>query len=76
MRTLTIVHDITAGDTTCADGTVRGLSGHPVMCRFAEPEISGAASCWLFGQRLRDVEGWLQRLPECIAAERRTGGRQ
>ena len=30
--------------------------------------------CLLFNKELRNEGGWLQRLPECIEAERQYGG--
>ncbi|MBK6515787.1 MAG: hypothetical protein IPG04_17230 [Polyangiaceae bacterium] len=63
-----------ATDTTCGDG-----SG--AFCPMMTSQRFGALfGCRLFNKELRDEhgvwsgEGWLQRLPECIEAERQYGG--
>jgi len=59
-RTLRL--EIVAGDTTCASAL--GLS-----CLYMQfsPRVIWCAA---FGNKtLREADGWVQRLPECIAAE-------
>ena len=67
MRRLAITID--AGSGTCAREP-------GVFCHFVGVKSFGTRHvCMLFrtpeGERpLRDVDGWLQRLPECVAAEK------
>lgn len=57
-----------ATDTTCGDG-----SG--AFCPMMTSQRFGTViGCLLFNKELRDEGGWLQRLPECIEAERQYGG--
>ena len=59
---------IVAGAKTCAPKPGE-------FCRFVRARGDGSQpQCLLFGRRLydesgRDIVGWLQRLPECLAAE-------
>lgn len=61
---------IIAGKTTCASKPGK-------FCKFASetqrdkwPRCgTGVYSCVLFSKTLQADDGWLQRLPECIAAE-------
>ncbi len=67
MRRLTIAID--AGETTCAREPgafcpfvgVKGFGTRPVCMLFRTADSE---------RPLRDVDGWLQRLPECVAAEK------
>ena len=69
-----VVLHIDAGEATCA-------SSPGAFCPHMRSSMRGQFTCALFGGReLRDQhgrlsgEGWLQRLPECVAAEA-DGGR-
>ena len=48
-----------AGSETCA--VEKGK-----FCQFRQWSPNGKVTCWLFGEKLFDKEGWLQRCDKCL----------
>jgi len=47
-----------AGEETCAKEKGK-------FCQFFQWTSNGKATCWLFGEKLHDKDGWVQRCQKC-----------